>query len=62
MECNDTMKVDFEGWIKAVKEEHDRMEKHKVLTPVKLSKVPKGTKILTSTWEMKKKPSGKYRA
>jgi Reverse transcriptase (RNA-dependent DNA polymerase) len=45
-----------------VDEEHDRMEKKKVWEAVPKSSVPKGAKILTSTWAMKKKVSGVYRA
>ena len=31
------------------------------LTPVKRKDVPSGTKIMTSTWAMKKKSNGKFR-
>jgi Reverse transcriptase (RNA-dependent DNA polymerase) len=46
----------------AVDEEHDRMVKNKVWEAVPKSSVPKGAKILTSTWAMKKKASGVYHA
>lgn len=36
--------------------------KHKAFEPVKLEDVPKGEKILTTTWAMKKKSNGKFRA
>ena len=49
-------------WLKAVEEEHKKMEKYKVWTPVKLSKVPKGAKVLSTTWAMKKKANGVFRA
>jgi Reverse transcriptase (RNA-dependent DNA polymerase) len=45
-----------------VAEEHDRMIKNKVWKAVPMASVPKGAKILTSTWAMKKKASGVYRA
>jgi hypothetical protein len=53
---------DKESWIKAIEEEHERMMKHKVWIPVKKSDVPKGAKILSSTWAMKKKADGTFRA
>jgi hypothetical protein len=49
-------------WLVAVKEEFDRMQDHKVFKLVAEQDVPKGAKILTSTWAMKKKSSGKFRA
>jgi len=38
------------------------MEDHGVFKAVPRDEVPEGAKILTSTWAMKKKASGKYRA
>ena len=38
------------------------MMKHKVWEPVPIESVPKDLKILTSTWAMKKKVNGMYRA
>ena len=50
-------------WDNAVKEEYVRMQhRHKVFKPVHRKEVPKDKKILTSTWAMKKKSSGAYRA
>lgn len=49
-------------WSKAVEEEHERMVENNVWTPVPKDDVPPGAKILTSTWAMKKKSNGKYRA
>jgi hypothetical protein len=54
--------ADRAKWEKAVEEEHKRMLKHKVWKPVSRDEVPKGAKILTSTWAMKKKANGTYRA
>ena len=52
---------DKEDWKEEVKNEHNRMVKHKVWKGVPRSAVPKGAKILTSTWAMKKKSNGKLR-
>ena len=52
-------KVEWEG---AVDKEHDNMETYGVWTPVKLADLPAGTKILSSTWAMKKKANGTHRA
>jgi hypothetical protein len=49
-------------WQKAVNEEHERMLKHNMWKPVLRKDVPEGTKILMSTWAMKKKANGTYRA
>ena len=38
------------------------MQQHNVFTPVPKHMIPPGTKVLTSTWAMKKKASGKRRA
>ena len=37
------------------------MMQHCVWEPVPIEEVPEGSKILTSTWTMKKKPNGTYR-
>ena len=52
---------DREEWKKEVKKEKERFDKNNVLTAKKRSEIPKGTKIMTSTWAMKKKSNGKYR-
>ena len=50
-------------WEKAVVEEHDRMVAAKVWKPVPKNQVnKKQSKILTTTWAMKKKADGTYRA
>ncbi len=54
--------ADKEKWVIAVDQEHDRMDDHKVFKAVPPESVPAGTKILTSTWAMKKKANGDYRA
>lgn len=49
-------------WEKAVEEEYERMVKLNVFEAIPESEVPEGTKILTSTWAMKKKSNGTFRA
>jgi len=49
-------------WEQAVEKEHERMVDNDVWEPVKKSEIPSGTKVLTSTWAMKKKASGVFRA
>ena len=53
---------DREEWKKAVEEEHNNMKKYNVWTPVQIKDVPTNAKILTSTWAMKKKANGTFRA
>jgi hypothetical protein len=53
---------DATQWSKAVEEEHDRMVKNEVWSPVDKQDIPSDAKVLTSTWAMKKKSNGKYRA
>ena len=54
--------ADSDKWQQAVNEEHDRMQKHNVWKAVLRDGIPNQAKILTSTWAMKKKASGVYRA
>jgi hypothetical protein len=51
-----------EKWKQAVQEEHERMVTHGVFKAVPKEEVPKGAKVLSSTWAMKKKASGTFRA
>jgi hypothetical protein len=53
---------DKDKWKEAVKEEFDRFRELNVFKTVPISEVPHGTKVLTTTWAMKKKANGKYRA
>jgi hypothetical protein len=63
MKYNDAMKTkDADKWQVAVEEEHERMVENNVWNPVEKDEIPEGAKVLTSTWAMKKKASGKYRA
>ena len=49
-------------WDAAVKVEHDKMKKYNVFRVVNRNNLPPGTKLFDSTWAMKKKPDGTYRA
>jgi hypothetical protein len=51
---------DKPDWVKSVNEEHERFKKHKCFEAVPRAEVPFGSKILTSTWAMKKKANGTY--
>eukprot|EP00957_Ditylum_brightwellii_P031667 2401616-Ditylum_brightwellii.AAC.1 len=62
MKYEEAMTADEKGWTKAVEEEHQRMVGNNVWRPVKLNNVPKGAKILTSTWAYKLKSNGRKRA
>jgi hypothetical protein len=63
MKYDETMSSDeAEQWKKSVEQEHQRMEENKVWSPIDKTKLPTGAKILTSTWAMKKKADGTYRA
>ena len=47
-------------WEEAVDKEHTNMTQYKVWKARMIDEMPKHVKILTSTWAMKKKASGKY--
>jgi hypothetical protein len=49
---------DVELWKEEVAKEHKRMINSGVFEPVKMSEVPKGVKLIDTTWAMKKKSSG----
>jgi hypothetical protein len=55
-------KPDKSKWDSALIKEHDRFTDHTAFQEVKRNEVPKDTKIMSSTWAMKKKASGIYRA
>jgi hypothetical protein len=50
---------DGKAWEKEIKNEHDRMVKNDAREPVKKSSLPKGTKVVDSTWACKIKSTGK---
>lgn len=52
---------DREAWKVEIKNEYDQFQKYKVFKVIPRPEVPKGTKILSSTWAMKKKSNGKLR-
>jgi arginine utilization protein RocB len=63
MKYDEAMKTeDKKEWNQAVKEELEQFEKYNVFKAVPKKEVTKNTKILTTTWTMKKKSSGRYRA
>ena len=63
LKYNEAMKnPDKKKWEQAVQEEYERFKKYKVFKPVKKEEVPKDAKILSTTWAMKKKSNGTYRA
>jgi hypothetical protein len=53
-------KTDKLYWDEAVLDEHERFTDHTAFKAVNQDEVPIGTKIITSTWAMKRKASGKY--
>jgi hypothetical protein len=63
MKYDEAMKSpDAEQWQRAVEEEYERMVENGVWTPVPKSEVSNEAKILTTTWAMKKKSNGTFRA
>ena len=54
--------MDKEEWNKAIKVEHDKMVKYNVFKVINQKYLPPGVKLFDSTWAMKKKPDGTYRA
>jgi hypothetical protein len=53
---------DAKQWERSVDEEHDRMIKHCVWQAILKRDIPRAVKIMTSTWAMKKKADGTFRA
>jgi hypothetical protein len=53
---------DRSQWIEAVEQEYVNILHHGVFEPIELCKVPAGAKILSTTWVMKKKTGGRYKA
>ena len=53
---------DKNKWLEAIDKELENFEKHQVFKPVKRDTVPSNAKIVTTTWAMKKKSNGKYKA
>jgi hypothetical protein len=63
MKCKQATKTnDKDMWTEAVFEEHEGMVKCQVWRTELKKYVPKGAKVLTSTWAMKKMASVRYRA
>jgi hypothetical protein len=51
-----------EKWEKLIVEEHDRVIQNAVWIPVKLNNLPSNIKPLSTTWVLKKKANGDFRA
>jgi hypothetical protein len=63
MNYNQAMKGDdVSRWKQEVRVEKERFDKYNAVTAVKRKDIPAGVKLLTSTWAMKKKTNGKFRA
>ncbi len=52
---------DSKAWKEEVRKEHQRMINNGVFEPVKISELPKGIKLIDTTWAMKKKSLGTLR-
>jgi Reverse transcriptase (RNA-dependent DNA polymerase) len=50
------------SWLQAVEEEYENMLNNGVFEPVELCDVPENAKVLSTTWVLKKKASGRYKA
>jgi hypothetical protein len=62
MKCNEAInRPNGEAWKEEVRKEHQRMINNGVIEPVKISKLPKGIKLIDTTWAMKKNSSGTLR-
>ena len=61
MNYKQAMLEDPEGWTDEVAKEKARFDRFKALTAVKRRDLPKGAKVMTTTWAMKRKASGKLR-
>ena len=53
---------DRNKWLKAVEEEFERFEKNRCFEPIERTELDPACTVMTSTWAMKKKASGKFRA
>ncbi len=63
MNYNQAMKGNDAGrWKREVKVEKERFDKYDAVTAVERKGIPNGVKPITSTWAMKKKTNGDYRA
>jgi hypothetical protein len=49
-------------WKKAVEEEYKNLQDYNVFEVVEREKIPQRSKVLSTTWVMKKKASGRYKA
>ncbi len=49
---------DGKEWKEEIKNEHNRMLRNEVFQAVEKSELPKGAKVINSTWVCKKKSNG----
>jgi hypothetical protein len=63
MKYKRAMKTQDKGeWETAVKQEYERFQKSEALKIVPIADVPKGAKVVSTTWAMKNKANGTFRA
>jgi hypothetical protein len=62
MKFDEAMRVDRAGWSDAVEDEYKRMVKNGVFKPILRSSVPRGRRVILTTWAMKQKANGVKRA
>ena len=53
---------DMEHWLKASDEEYQRFKKREVFEVVQEKNIPPGSRVMTTTWNCKKKVNGVFRA
>ena len=54
--------ADWAEWVQSVDKEHERMVTNRVFRPMHIDDIPEWATVLTTTWAMKKKANGTYRA
>jgi hypothetical protein len=62
MKYEEAMRVDPVGWAAAVVDEYKRMVSSKVFRVIPRSEVPRGRRVISTTWAMKQKANGTKRA
>jgi hypothetical protein len=62
MKLDEAMRVDPVGWKAAVEDEYARMVKNGVFKAIPRSSVPRGRRVISTTWAMKQKANGVKRA
>ena len=62
MKYEEAMRVDPVGWAAAVVDEYKRMMSSKVFVVIPRAEVPRGRRVISTTWAMKQKANGTKRA